>query len=227
MRLRDAGFTLIEAMVVVAILSIIAALALYGYDAIDRRAAPQIAATDFGLALARARTTAIERNSNVWLIIFPEAGSYFMVDDPNADFSPTAYGSFSPLVTSPGGTTARLLAMESIAQTSRGRAQFGVAAGGAPDFPPPFGPGGLPIPAAGQFGCSFCTGTPRKGAVLFTGEGTAQFIDATGAVVAGAGGTASGRATSLSISGSANAPAPWTYLFAVSSVTGFIGVYPQ
>ena len=234
------GYTLLELMIVVVIIGVISSLAYAGLQQIGKRASPQVAAADFGMALRQARSSAINRDSRVWVVIFPQSGqstaagdgAYFVLDDPNLDFAaaPVAsspYAAFGPTSPLPTGT-ARVMTSAAIATSDTSRAvKFGVASGFAGDFAPPFGPSQLPLPATAQAGCSFCSGTPLKGAIMFRGDGSAQFIDGSGAAVAPSGpaGTAAGRAVSLAINGG-TATKQWTYLFAVSSSSGFIGVYP-
>ena len=66
-RLRSAGFTLPELMITVAIVSILAALAGPSFSSLIASQRTRAASTDLYLALAKARSEAIKRNTNVTL----------------------------------------------------------------------------------------------------------------------------------------------------------------
>lgn len=71
---RFAGFTLIELMVAVAVVGILAAIAAPSFSDLIAKQRAKAAATDLYLALAKARSEAIKRNSNVTLS--PKSGSW-------------------------------------------------------------------------------------------------------------------------------------------------------
>jgi len=64
---RQAGFTLLEAMVAISILAILAGLAAANFSSIVNSSRIRAAALDFSTDLAMARSEAIKRNSDVTL----------------------------------------------------------------------------------------------------------------------------------------------------------------
>lgn len=220
---RHAGFTLLEAMVVVAIVAILAALGLGTLQGVGDKSAALNAAHDLQSVLHLARARAYERGTDVWVIVYPQGqrggpgdggGAYFLFEDRSGDFgaaggSPDGgldYASFEP----PGsvrGTTGVLVEERYLADYSRrAGVRFGVNTALA-NFSEPFSMD------AGT--CSFCTGSPPRGAIVFGGDGSTRFVGDDGVPIPA-------RAASLGLVDDAQTRA---YLFGISAPTSFIGSY--
>lgn len=95
--------TLIEIMVVVALIGIISSIAIASTEGLRARTAPRNAAADFSTTLAQARARATERGADVWVIIYPQLseagysgggsptsstgpGAWFVYEDPDLNF---------------------------------------------------------------------------------------------------------------------------------------------
>lgn len=88
-RSAGGGFTMIELMVVVAILAIMASLAAPSMSGLIGQQRLKSAATDMHLALLKARTEAIKRNANV--TVSPSGGSWangWSIPDPVSSAAP-------------------------------------------------------------------------------------------------------------------------------------------
>ncbi|MGC4122705.1 MAG: type II secretion system protein [Myxococcales bacterium] len=217
------GFTLIETMVTIAILGILLALAVASYGAGGTRGAVQNAASDFQSTLLSARQRAMERGSDVWVILYPyinragsedstkNAGAYFVVEDVTLTFA-TDYASYSPPGTiRPSNTTNSLIDQVWLEDYPRRNARFlkdDLAAGA---YRAPFNT----VVAAG---CGFCSGSPRHGAIVFSGEGAARFIKGDG--------TVDSTSKNVSVSFSSFELPLTNHLLVVTGPTGFIGLYP-
>lgn len=187
---RASGFTLVEMMMVVAIVGVLAMLAAAGYERLGQRAALQNATFDLQGSLSWARSRAIERGSNVWVIIYPQGkrnaatggkGAYFVYEDLTMRFAspgqPT-FGyddfridnSFNPI-----DTEGQLLQTRYMEDYKGGAISF--ARMGTTTFAAPFS-GLTPVVA-----CSVCVGAGSRGAMVFTGDGTVRFYDGAGALL--------------------------------------------
>lgn len=215
---RASGFTLVEMMVVVAIVGVLAMLAAAGYERLGQRAALQNATFDLQGALSWARSRAIERGSNVWVIIYPQGkrnaptggkGAYFVYEDLTMRFAkpgePT-FGyddfridnSFNPL-----DTEGQLLQTNYMEDYKGGAISF--ARVGSTVFPAPF-TGLAPV------ACSVCVGGGSRGALVFTGDGTVRFYDGAGALL-------SLGDVSLALG---NTDDKRGYIFGISGATAFV-----
>jgi prepilin-type N-terminal cleavage/methylation domain-containing protein len=241
---RTRGFTLLEATVVLGILAILAGLSLAAFAEAGGQAAPQNAAHDLSSALSFARERAVGKAHNVWLVVFPDSneqgttgnGAYFVVDDADLTFGGAGsditgglmYSTFRPPAVIPDA--ARLAGRPSpVAKTvyldrypqnryPKQSVRFGVVTGpGALAF-------GAPFASLTPSICSFCSGAPGKGAIIFDSAGRARFVDAAGTPQVPTGYTATGRAASLGLRSGTGAK---QYLFAVSGPTAYASFFKK
>jgi len=224
------GFTLIEMMVVVAIFAILVTLAVAAWSAIQTRGAAQNAARDFGAAIAMARSRAIDRGTEVWLIVFTDvdasgqpggSGAYFVYEDPDGNFTTGGtrnWNNFDPGANPPFGNTEggegdKLLSETFLDSYGRKSARFAVSGGVQP---------GAPFTGLAPSACSFCAG--NKGALIFRPDGSVGLVRADGTSAPPASFDVAGRAASLGIRATTG---PQEYVFAVSAPTGFYEVYTK
>src|SRR5688500_320278 len=104
---RDGGYTLVELVIVLAILGILVGLSMVAYSAVGRRGALQNAALDFQGVLSSARTRAVSRGYPVWVFVYPTLsrtaktgglGAFLVVEDQKGSYlrSPHLPMSFDP-----------------------------------------------------------------------------------------------------------------------------------
>ncbi|MCP3138953.1 pilus assembly FimT family protein [Pyxidicoccus xibeiensis] len=228
-RRSERGLTMLELSVVLAIIGVLAALSFATYERLSVRTGPQNAAADLSGALSEARARAVDRQAEVWLIIYPDiddqgvagqgSGGWFLVEDRRRDFGSTSappaghlrYATFTPpgaVEPSPDqGSLVDAIYMDdytrrSVRFGSTGQLVWdGVFAGLAPSA------------------CSFCTGTPRRGAIVFREDGSARLVDGAGTTFVPTGAGAVQRAGSL---GLVSSDGQHEFLFAVSGPAGFV-----
>ena len=218
---RASGFTLVELMVVVAIVGVLAMLAAAGYERLGQRAALQNATFELQGALSLARSRAMERGSSVWVIVYPQAsrsattggqGAYFIYEDLTMRFAkpgqPTfGYDDFridnTLDLTDTTAKTGQLLQARFMEDYKGGAISFSRV--GTTTFPAPFT---TLLPAA----CTVCTAAGARGAMVFTGDGTVRFYDGAGAVL-------SLGDASLAVGSSADNRG---YIFGINGATAFV-----
>lgn len=215
------GFTLIELMVAIGIMTVILGLGAGGWMALSARVATRNAAIDLTSALHQARTTAVQNSSDVWFIVYPKLakaggsagqGAYFIFEDPDSSFAAGGARNWSnfapPSAIDANGGKGKLL--EAVYFESYPRKNTSLST--------PTSPVAFPAPFAGltEAACSFCSGTPPRGAIVFDGNGAARFFDNAGPVTLRTGG--------LVVRG--DSP-PSKFLFAVSGPTGLISTWSK
>lgn len=197
---RRSGFTLIEAMVVIAGLGIIAAVVIAKYQQMTVSPPPHNIARELVDVMERAKKTAAEKKIDVWVLMYPGfsrrsdslssgRGAFFVFEDQKRDFNATAKSGEGAVYYRPGvgidfDPVARVVAgsngkvtdsdyMEEYKSKIRFRVMNATLALGPAEAPfPP-----MPIKAA----CSFCSS--GRGAVVFTPEGQFHFVDGEGDAV--------------------------------------------
>ncbi|GHG69010.1 prepilin-type N-terminal cleavage/methylation domain-containing protein [Comamonas sp. JC664] len=222
------GLTMLEVSIVLAILAVLAALAYAGYAQLSARTGPQNAAADLSGAFAEARARAVDRQSDVWLIIYPDInpdgdagaghGAWFLVEDTTRGFGDAAgpagqlrFSNFEPPQNvQPPADQGRLLDSMYLDRYTQRTVRFG--ASGNMEWDGIFT--GLPVSD-----CSFCSGAPRRGAIVFRSDGSARFVDGAGQPVISAGNGAVNRAASLAL---LSTDGQREYVFAISAPVGFV-----
>ncbi len=185
----------------------------------SQRAALQNATFDFQSTLSQARSRALERGSDVWVIIYPDGGrtgatggqgAYFVYEDLTMRFAGGGvsggfgYDDFSPLNTeNPILAQGKRLESRYLADYAGGTIRFQRV--GSAAFQAPF-------TGLSPSNCSVCLGSGGRGALVFTGHGTVRFYNGAGAVLdvgeasVAIGNPAEGRG----------------FLFGISGATGFV-----
>lgn len=216
---RPGGFTLIEAMIVVAVLGVTTALAMVAYDSVGQRGALQNAAFDLQGVLSTARTRASSAGYPVWVVFYPRGGrgtlssgrgAFLVVEDRNSAFTRNPYRLFSlPFQVDVKGNAGTVSAVHYLDDYSH-KVRFDALTPGRTDlFGAPFS--GLPVQT-----CSFCAGTDSpSGAIGFYPDGGARFVDGSGRWI-----TATNQ--SLAFSG---VEGHGQYLFAISGPSGYMASF--
>lgn len=182
------GFTLIEMMVVVAIVGIMTALAAFSFSRLKARLTEKNFSTDLTSMLLSARMRSIAKQRNVVVVFITDNGAnsgYYMLDDMSS--APGSAPTLTPLTTptalaavataftpnvSGFGLGASYLAFlidSALVGATTGYAHGATPWGAGVAFPFPFS--GIPVSVAQ--GCTFCSS--NRGAVGFLPDGRAVF----------------------------------------------------
>jgi len=181
---RERGFTLLEILVVLAILGVLTGMAVVAFDAVGRRGALQNATFDFQNAMMSARTRAVSRGYPVWVVLYPKAnraglngglGAFIVVEDRNSEYMRTPSGLFAlPLVTNVVGETGTVSAVYFLEDYNK-KVRFETLTPGR------VGLFSAPFQTLAAQTCSFCSDTASMaGAIGFFPNGSARFVDGRG-----------------------------------------------
>lgn len=181
-RAHSRGFTLIEMMVVVAIVLIVSTLAVVGLSRARPRANLSTTSTELYALFRNARTNAMSTGRTTIVMVFPNfanprggIGRVIAFEDANAAFFLSAttpnFSTFAPATYNPGSDSEILASLDF---------PPGVVIGGRMQTNP-----GLPFSAVDTtVDCGFCmTGGDRRGAVVYDSRGRATFRNAIGAAL--------------------------------------------
>lgn len=183
---RASGFTLLEVMIVVAILGVLTALSVVTFDAMGKRGALQNAAFDLQSTLSSSRTRAMSRGYPVWVVFYANAnrkgqtggaGAFMVVEDSGSFYvrNPAAIYSLE-LKTDDLSDVSSVYFLDDYSKKVR----FGVLKAGR------VGLFGAPFSALAAQTCSFCTDAGSlRGAIGFLPDGGARFYNGSGTAVSG------------------------------------------
>ncbi|WNG38985.1 prepilin-type N-terminal cleavage/methylation domain-containing protein [Archangium minus] len=178
---RTRGFTLVEVMMVVAILGVLIAMTLVAFDAMGRRGALQNVAFDLQGVLNTARAQASSRGHSVWVVLYPTAsradrssatgqGAFALVEDPIGRFVSAPADLFLLPIDKTSTDVSAVYFLEDYSKQVRFAA---LKPGEKGRYGPPFAT--LDVDT-----CSFCSGAPARGAIVFNADGSARFVDGQG-----------------------------------------------
>ena len=201
MRVRHAhpprGFTLIEAMVIISTLGLLVAVGVATYHRATAKTPPYNAAKDLVDQLERARSRAVERKNDVWVIVYPSfnkkvnstsagRGAYFVFEDAKGDFNAATGGGpnvhyrrgvgreFDPVaqtVSGPNGKVLESIFLEDYPGEVRLRLQGAQLQVGSDE--------GLAQGVVITAACTFCM-TEGRGAIVFSPDHSIRFVNNAG-----------------------------------------------
>nr|QKW93592.1 prepilin-type N-terminal cleavage/methylation domain-containing protein [Archangium sp.] len=210
---RIRGVTLVEVMIVVAIIGVLAAMSMVAFDALGRRGALQNAAFDMQGVLTTARAQAVSRGYPMWIVLRPAAsrkaleggqGVFFLVEDAGSDYVRAPAGLF----TLEPKASALVSAAYFLEDYSKGVRFEALTPGETAQYAQPFS--GLTVRT-----CGFCSETPLRGAIGFFPDGSARFVNGQGAYV-----FTKNQGLALS-----SLDRKTQYLFAIAGPTGYVTAF--
>lgn len=215
----ERGFTLLEVLVVLAILGVLTGMAVVGFDAVGRRGALQNATFDFQGAMMSARTRAVSRGYPVWVVLYPTAnrkglkdglGAFIVVEDRDSAYARTPVNLFSlKLETNVVGETGTVSAVYFLEDYNK-KVRFETLTPGR------VGLFSAPFQKLAAQTCSFCSeSAPMAGAIGFFPDGSARFVDGEGDYAS----TTNQSMALRSVEGRTQR------LFAISGPTGYMAVF--
>ncbi|QRK08382.1 prepilin-type N-terminal cleavage/methylation domain-containing protein [Archangium violaceum] len=214
---RAGGFTLVEVMMVVAILGVLIAMTLVAFDAMGRRGALQNVAFDLQGVLTTARAQASSRGHPVWVVVYTTAsredrlattgqGAFALVEDPDGRFVRAPADLFALPIDKTSADVSATYFLEDYSKQVRFAA---LTPGQEGQYGPPFA--ALKVQT-----CSFCSvDAPVRGAIVFRADGSARFVDGQGEHKDGA-----NQALALSTVDRTN-----QYLFAISGPSAYVATF--
>jgi prepilin-type N-terminal cleavage/methylation domain-containing protein len=214
---RTRGFTLLEVLLVLAILGVLTGMAVVAFDAVGKRGALQNAAFDFQGAMMSARTRAMSRGYPVWVVLYPDAnrtglteglGAFIVVEDYAGSFASDPAKLFE-LKLQTNGVSAGLVSAVYFLEDYNKKVRFETLTPGR------VGLFAAPFQALAAKTCSFCTSAAHTaGAIGFMPDGSARFVDGQGDFV----GTTNHSMALRSLEGRSQ------QLFAISGPSGYMAV---
>lgn len=211
---RSAGFTLLEMVIVLGIVSVVTALSMAAYDAVGRRGALQSAAFDMQGVLSAARAKAMSRGFPVWVILYPTAGRAGMTDGQGAfmqveDAAGAHVALPEGLFNLPMEVRRTVTALYYLEDYSKYVRFSALTPGLVGAYREPFA--GMTVQT-----CSFCSGGTPRGAVGFYPDGSAHFVGGDGLYVTNP------LKQSLTLS---NQDQRMQYLFAIAGPSGYLASF--